>query len=88
MTVTRITEEGTRETIAALEDLLQRARAGQIYGIAFSIKTGPKQHRIGFTGEYWRDPVQLLGCVTRMEYKVNHIISDRDNEHDTMTMPL
>lgn len=88
MTVTKISEHASRETVDALSELLARAQAGQISGLAFAIKTGPKRHRICFTGEYWRDPVQLLGCVTRMEYRVNHIISDRDGEADTRTMPL
>jgi len=88
MTITKISEFSSRETVQALQQLLRRAEAGQITGLAFAIKTGPKRHRIGFTGDYWRDPVQLLGCVTRMEYRVNHIISGRDCEAETRTMPL
>ena len=88
MTLTKISEHSSRETVEALQQLLERAEAGHISGLAFAIKSGPKRHRIGFTGEYWRDPVQLLGVVTRMEYRVNHIISSRDGEAETRTMPL
>ncbi len=88
MVVTKITEHANRETVGVLKELLKRAVDGEITALAFAIKTGPRRHRIGFTGEYWRDPVQVLGCVTRMEYRVNHIISNRDDEHTTRTMPL
>lgn len=88
MVVTRIGEHQSRETVGVLEELLARATRGEITALAFAIKTGPRKHRIGITGEYWRDPVQVLGVVTRLEYRVNHIISGRDDEQQTETMPL
>lgn len=88
MAITRIDEHLDRDTILALQDLLARAENGQIRGLAFAIKTGPKRHRIGFTGQYWADPIETLGCVTRMEYKLNQLISARDGEPETSTMPL
>lgn len=88
MTVARIDDYQHREIVIALRDLLERAEKGRIKGFAFSIKTGPKRHRIGFTGDYWTDPYEVLGCVTRMEYKVNQLISARDDEPETRTMPL
>ncbi len=86
--VTRIDEHQTREVIAALRDLLDRAESGRLRSFMFSVKTGPKRHRIGFTGDYWNDPVEALGCVTRMEYKLNQVISSRDSEPETGLMPL
>jgi len=88
MSIARIDEYQNRETVIALRDLLERAEKGRIKGFAFSIKTGSKRHRIGFTGDYWHDPYEVLGCVTRMEYKVNQLISARDDEPETRTMPL
>lgn len=86
--VTDISEYEGREIIAALVDLLERAHQGRLRGLAFAVKTGPRKHRLGITGDYYRDPYDALGCVTRMEYKLNQLISARDDEPDTSTMPL
>lgn len=88
MNVTKISEHASREVVETLDYLLGRARKGQIRALAFAIKTGPRRHRIGFSGEYWDDPVETLGCVTRMEFKLNQLISERDGETETRTMPL
>lgn len=88
MNVTTIEDYRSRDMIEALEDLLGRARKGQLRGFAFAIKVGSRRHRVGFTGTYWDDPTEALGCVTRMEYKLNQLISSRDGEPETRTMPL
>ena len=88
MNVTKIDEHQTREIIIVLQDLLERAEKGGLRGLLFAAKTGPKRHRIGFAGEYWRDPVEALGCITRMEYKMNQLISMRDDDPETSAMPL
>ena len=67
-----------RETLAALRDLLARAEKGQIAGLMFAIKTSPKRHQIGFTGDYSNDPGEALGCASRMQYKANQLASVRD----------
>lgn len=88
MNVTKITDYQNRETIEALRELLSRAEQGRIRAFAFSVKTGTKRHLIGFTGDYWTDPADALGSITRMEYKANQLISARDDEPDTRSMPL
>lgn len=88
MSVTRIDEHKSRDTIEALQDLLVLAERGQLRGLAFAIKTGTRRHAIGFTGHYLDDPIETLGCVTRMEYKLNQLISARDDEVETRSMPL
>ena len=88
MTVTRIEDVLDMTILEALDDLKRRHLNGQLKGLAFSIKIGPRRHRIGFTGAYWDDPHEALGCVTRMEYKLNQLISSRDEEPETNTMPL
>lgn len=88
MSVTRIDEHHNHDTVEALRDLLRKAEAGQLRGLGFVVKVGLRRHRIGFTGDYLDDPVQVLGCVTRMEYKVNQLISSRDSEPETRSMPL
>lgn len=88
MAVTKISEYESREIIHALQDLLERAIAGRVKGFAFSIKTASKRHRIGFTGDYWRDPTEALGVITRMEYKANQLISALEDEPETGHAPL
>lgn len=88
MSVTRITDHQSRDTIDALRDLLKRAEDGRLRAFAFSVKTASKRHLIGFTGDYWADPTDALGSITRMEYKVNQLISAREDEPDTGHTPL
>lgn len=89
MTATKITEHADHDTVALLEALLQRAQAGRLSGIACLFKTGPKRHRIAICGDYWRDPIEVLGGVTRLEYRINEMITDREGDHrETKTMPL
>lgn len=86
--VTRIDDAEERAITAVLQDLLRRHENGQIKGIAFAIKTSARRHRIGLAGQYWDDPTVALGVVTRMEYKLNQIISSREGDPETTTMPL
>ena len=89
MTVTRISDHSDHETVALLETLLERARGGRLPAIACVFKTGPKRHRLAIAGDYWRDPLEVLGGVTRLEYKINQIINERDSgAPETRTMPL
>lgn len=88
MAVTQITEHRSKELVEALEELLARATRGHLHGLMFSIKTRSRRHQIGFAGDYWRDPIEALGIITRMEYKLNQLVSVRDDEPETRGMPL
>lgn len=88
MSVTRIEEYQARDIIQALQYLLSRVESGRVRGLAFAIKVGPKRHQYGFLGDYRSDPAEALGCVTRMEYKVNQLMSAGDHEPETRNMPL
>lgn len=88
MSVTRIIEYRNRDTIAALEDLLARARGGHLRGVAFTIKTSANQHRLGLTGAYWDNPHEVLMCAVRLSHIVNELISSRDTAAPSRTMPL
>lgn len=65
-----------------------RANAGRLHGLAFVVKTGPKRHQVGLVGGYRDDPVDALGGITRMAYKINQLISSRDNDPETSAMQL
>lgn len=89
MTITSIRDYQSRDIIEALLDLMERAEQGKLRGFAFAIKTGTRSHRLGITGDYWRDPSEALACVTRMEYRLNELMSERgDDGPETKTMPL
>lgn len=88
MTVTRIDEYTARDTVMVLRELLVRAESGRMHGLVFCFKSAPHRHRYGFAGQYRSNPVEALGCITRMEYKVNQLISAADGEPDTRTMAL
>lgn len=72
----------SRDMVMALEDLLGRAQQGSLKGFAFSIKTGPRSHRIGFMGDYWEDPCKVLIAASRMQFKANELITARDEKYD------
>lgn len=78
--VTHFEEFAARDTVAALEELLARATRGQIRGLAFAIKTGPLRHRLGLTGDYWKDPGEALKATARMQYKANQLITERESD--------
>lgn len=83
MNVTRISEYQSRDMVASLRDLLERAEQGKLKALAFSAKTGPKRHVIGLVGDYWTDPIEALAVATRIEFKCNQLISSREDEERT-----
>jgi len=86
--VTRIEEYKSQEIVGVLRELLHRAERHQLRGFMFAIKTGPRRHRMGFSGEYLDDPFQSLACASRMTYKCNQLISALDDEPHTSFTPL
>lgn len=88
MNVTRLDDYRAEDVVTMFRDALIRAQAGHVRGAAIILKIGNKAHRIGFAGDYWEDPAQVLGPINRMAYKVNQLISARNEEPDTSTMPL
>jgi hypothetical protein len=78
MTVIRITEYRDRDTINVLEDLLKRAKRGEVRGICFAIKTDIGHHGIGLTGEYITDPTDVLAVVSRIDFEVNMLIREHN----------
>lgn len=75
--VTKITEYKTREVVAALEELLEQARRGEISGFAFACKFGDRHHGIGLTGDYRKDPLPVLAVTARISARINQILDGR-----------
>lgn len=80
--VTHILEYKTRDTAAALTELLHQAQHGKLHGVVFIAKTGPRRHRLGVTGEYWADPAQALGAAVRLCHRINQRISEAEKLDD------
>lgn len=75
MSVSRIDLRRAKDTIVALEEMLELARAGFLRGLVFSAKTGPGDHQIGFTGDYIDDPIQAVAVSSRLAYKSNLLLT-------------
>lgn len=88
MSGTRISEHNSHDISTLLRHLLERSESGKLRAFAFSAKDGPKRHVIGFAGDYWHDPVEALGCITRLAYKANQLISANEGSPETTSMPL
>jgi hypothetical protein len=74
--VIRITEFRDRVTVSALEDMLARAKRGEIRGLCFAFKLDAGHHGIGLTGEYFTDPTDVLAVVSRIEFEVNLLVRE------------
>lgn len=74
--VVRIVEYKNRDTISALEDMLGRAKRGEILGLCFSYKIDQGHHGIGLTGEYITDPTDVLAVASRINFEVNMILRE------------
>jgi len=78
--VVRIVEYRNRDTVKALEDMLARAKRGEIRGLCFAYKIDDRNHGIGLTGEYITDPTDVLAVVSRIEFEVNMLVRERNTE--------
>lgn len=76
--VIRIVEYKYRDTITALEDMLARAKRGEILGLCFAFKTDAKHHGICLTGEYVDDPTDVLAVASRIDFEVNMLVRERN----------
>lgn len=65
-----LTRRRTADTVAALAELLNRARAGEIQGFMFVAKYR-HGHEPGATGDYRSDPVNALGAAAKLWAALN-----------------
>jgi hypothetical protein len=64
--VISIKEYKERDTIATLERLLEKARAGEITGLIYTVSLSQWDHAVGVTGRYREDPISGLGAAGRV----------------------
>lgn len=78
MVVTAIATYRSRETVAALEYLLERARRGEIIGLALCAKplSGPEE--IVFADDYRKKPGKALSAAMRMSWRLTQLADEQD----------
>lgn len=64
--VVSISEYRNRETIETLENLLQKAKDGDIQGIIYAVKMEHGPQTVGFAGHYAHAPVSGLTAAARV----------------------
>ena len=72
MNVVQLRQRRNREVIKLLEGLLNDARTGSIFGVAFVIKLGPDKHEAGMAGDYEKHPEQAMQGVFAIERHLRH----------------
>ena len=85
--IVNLGEVRARDTVAVLEELLSRAKAGQISGVVVGYRMGPLDHRVGVTGTYREDPVQGLAIAGRVAHVLNKMIDRRHLPNAQPTEP-
>lgn len=53
--------------VKLLEDLLNRARNGEVCGLAYAVMTKEKKFELGYSGAAIADPIRTLGIIKMME---------------------
>ena len=56
-----------RRVVAVAKELLQLAEDGDIDGLVFVVKLGPRDHRAGIVGEYQKHPEEAVFAALRMK---------------------
>ena len=80
MAITQLEAYKSRETIEHLEDLLERAKNGEILGLVFCVKLGLKRHAMGISGRYLDDPVLAVAVTARMNHRLNAAADSLEDE--------
>jgi len=71
MTVTKIADFKSKETVEMLRDLLEKAENGEILGLVFCVRLGIRRHAMGVSGHYKDDPVMAVAVTARMGHRLN-----------------
>jgi len=67
----------SRDTVEALETLLEGAKAGHIKGIIFGAMLPRRRYMVNIAGDATRDPTFARGIIGAMEDELREIIQGR-----------
>jgi hypothetical protein len=63
--------------VDVLRALLEKAERGEISALLYVAKEGREPQRIGMTGDYREDPIQVLAVNERIRHVVNDLLDAR-----------
>lgn len=67
MHVVQLARYRNRKVVAVARELLQMAEEGDLRGLSFVAKLGPRDHRAGVVGEYRDRPEEAVFAALRMK---------------------
>jgi len=76
--IVKISDYKSRDTMDVLKLLMDQVDRGEIRGLVFVARLGPKHHGMGMTGEYHSDPLLALAAVSRVTYRLNRLAEARE----------
>lgn len=83
MSITKISEHQTKNTVEALEHLLFLAKSGELTGALFVCKYSHWHHAVWATGDYLKDPMPAVGASARMTRMLNRLVDSTAVENDS-----
>lgn len=76
MAVTKINFRQSKETEQVLERLLEKNRQGEISGLIFCVQLAMKEHGMGVTGDFRRNPLSAVAATSRMLHRINQRVDE------------
>lgn len=84
MAYTLVRDTVSNDTVEALEQLLEAARAGLIIGLAFGAMLKRKRYLVNCAGEACRDPTTARGMVCALDDELAVLVQSRAESNTTM----
>ena len=72
----RVSNAVSDDTIEALENLLKRAKAGEVVGLAFAALLPRRRYFIEVTGDAYKDPTFARGMVSAIDDELRSMIDE------------
>lgn len=79
-----VKEEISKDTVEALEQLLESAKAGQVIGIAFALMLRRRKFLVDCAGEACTNPVLARGAVGALDDQLGLMIQGRLDSQTTI----
>lgn len=73
----------SRETITALEQMLDGARSGAVIGIAFVLLLKKRRYLVNCAGEAARDPTLTRGCLCSLDDELSRMVQGKTDSSTT-----
>lgn len=84
MAYTLVRDTVSRDTVEALEQLLEAAREGQIVGLAFGAMLRRKRYLVNCAGEACRDPTTARGMICALDDELSVLVQSRADSNTTL----